>query len=209
MATENEDKALSQRASDTLREKVRNIVANHAQGSMDICWALYETDRTLVRVGGQLVPIWEAWGYESWNELVGREFDMYPTTAYNYMRVWETFYVELAGSWDVGNLPGITKMLILTSLGSGLTKKNANRWLKKATQMTCRRLRAEVFGSEEIHYFSTPVTGRDFDTVRKSIEKGREAFGEDLSRGEILARMLKEWMSMHSSTTRLRKRKVS
>lgn len=209
MAAQTEEKALSERASEALREKVRNIVANHAQGSMDICWALYETDRTLVRVGGQLITIWEAWGYESWNDLVGQEFDMFPTTAYNYMRVWETFYVELAGAWDVGNLPGITKMLILCSLGSELSKKNVNKWLKKAQQMTCRRLRAEVFGSEEIHYFSTPVTGRDFDVVRKSIEKGREAFGEELSRGEILARMLREWMTMQRASAKIKQRKAS
>jgi len=207
MAT-NEEKALTQRASNLLRQKVRDIVDRHTQGSMDLCWALYETDRTLVRVGGELVTVYEAWGFKDWNEFVGKEFGMYPTTAYNYLRVWETFYVDLAGAWTVGNLPGITKMLILCSLGSKLTKKNVNSWLKKANGMTCRRLRAEVFGTDELHYFSTPVTGRDFKIVKKGIELGREAFGEDLSRGEVLAKMLKEWTAVYQASKALPSKKA-
>ena len=188
-----DNKPLSERSSKLLREKIQTIVNQFAQGSMDLCWAVYEVDHALVRVGGEIVPVWEAWGYNSWSRCVGVELDLHPTTAYAYKRIWETFYVDLAGAWSVDNLLGITKMRILCA--ADLNKRNVNGWLKKARKMTCAQLVSEVYGTDKMHSFTAMVTGNELETLRKAIDTGREAFGEDLPRGEVLAMILKEWQA--------------
>lgn len=165
---------------------------------MDICWVLYEVDHTVVRVAGALVPVWEAWGYKDWNDFVGLEMGLHPQTAYVYKRIWETFYVDLAGAWDAKLLQSITKMRILCA--ANLTKRNVNAWLKKASKMTCAKLVAEVYNTEELHSFTASVTGAELTALNKAIDTARSAFGEDLPRGEALVRIVSEWAQMVKNT---------
>lgn len=195
-------KILSEKSATLLRTKIQDIVEKHAQASMDVCWALYETDHTLARIGGQQVPIWEAWGYKSWQEFVGIEMGIHPTTAYCYKRVWETFYVRLAGAWDANNLLPITKMRILCA--AKMDKRNVNSWLKKAKAMTCPQLIAAVYGTEELHTFATTLTKKEMDFMRKAIEDARVAFGTDRPRGEVLVRVVEEWHTMFKNTAKTR-----
>ena len=187
-----EGQTINQRAADQLRQKIQSVVEAHSQGTLDIGWALWECDHTLIKVGGKLVPVWQSWGYANWNEFVGKEFDMYPKTAENYMRVWETFFIDLQGCWDANLRPGITKFNILC--GADINKRNVNKWVKKACNTTCRKLRAEIYGEAELRCFSVDLSGRKFNTVKKAIQIGYEVFGEDLTRGEIVAKAFKEWM---------------
>lgn len=186
---------VSESKANLFREKIQGIVADHAQKSIDLCWALYEADHMLVRIGDTLTPVWEAWGYKDWGDFVGKEMGLHPTTAYAYKRIWETFYVDLAGAWDANNLQSITKMRILCA--AKLTKKNVNAWLKKAGKMTCAKLVAEVYGTEELHNFAATVTTSELRAINKAILDGRQVFGDKLPRGEVLVHILKEWSTMH------------
>lgn len=195
-----QSKVLTERNAMSLRTKIQGIVDTYARSSSDICWALYETYYAETNVGGKPVAVYEAWGYKSWHEYVGLELGLHPTTAYALKRIWEVFYVRLAGSWDVGNLLPLTKMRILCAV-ERLDKRNVNSWLKRAKSMTCPQLVAEVYGTEELHTFSVSVTGKEMKALLKVIEDARGAFGDDLPRGEVLVRVAAEWHAMLKNTS--------
>lgn len=202
-----EPKALTKKRADLLRTKVQDIVESHAQGSMDLCWALYEIDHTVVRVAGNLVPVWETWGYKTWDDFVGKEVGLHPHTAHLYKRVWEVFYVDLAGAWDANLRLGITKMRILCA--ANLNRKNVNSWLKKAKGMTCAKLLAEVYDTQELHSFTASVTSREMAQLKKGVEAAREAFGEDLPRGQALVKIVNEWTKIAQGAAKPKLRLVS
>lgn len=197
-------KILNERTAERFRAKIQDFVSAHAKASIELCWALYETDHALVLIGGQPTSLWEAWGYKSWREFVGVELGMHPTTAYCYRRVWEVFYVELAGAWAEKDLLPITKMRILCA--AKMDKNNVTAWLTKAKKMTCPQLVAAVYGTEELHTFATSMTAKEMEAVRNAIEDARGAFGTDLPRGGILARMVQEWQTMHKTAIKVRGR---
>lgn len=199
-----EPKVVNEKAASALRSKIRDIVERHAQASTDVCWALYETYHCLVRIGGQDVPIWSAWGYSSWHDFVGIELGLHQTTAYCYKKVWEVFYVKLGGAWEASSLLPITKMRILSA--AKLDKRNVNAWMKKAKRMTCAQLVSAVYGTDELHTFATTLSKGDLDTLNRVIDEARSAFGPDRPRGEVLVRLAEEWQTMFRNTTKTRDR---
>ena len=127
---------------------------------------------------------------------------LHPQTAYCYRRVHEVFYVRLAGAWDAANLLPITKMRILCA--AKMDKRSVNAWLKRAKTMTCSQLVAAVYGTEELHTFATTVTGVEMAKLNQVIEEARGAFGSDRPRGEVLVRVMEEWLTMFKNTARTR-----
>ena len=190
------DAALTKRGADELRKKINGIVENTAKASMDVCWALYETERATVNIGGKVMFVFEAWGFKEWGDYVGHELHLHPTTAFAYRKVWEVFYVDLAGAWDKNLLLPITKMRTLTA--ANLTKKNVNAWLKKAAKMTCAQLVAEVYETEELKHFHVSLTKRQHASVNRSLLLARETFpeGGDMPRGDVLFRIVDEWAAL-------------
>lgn len=203
MAKKTEKTGISMHQADLLRKRLKDIVIANAQTCKDLYWAVYESDVQMVRNGsGQLEYCWKVWGYDTWEDYVGKELDMHVTTAYAFKKIWEVFWVDLAGAWDESLLLGVSKMRILTA--AALTKQNVNKWLKKAATMNCRLLRAEVFGTEELKSFTAIVSASNLQRLNKIIDQGRNTFGEDLTRGEVLTNILKSWADDHPKT-RLRK----
>ena len=196
MKKEKKDAPLTKRGADELRKRISGIVENNAKSSMDVCWALYETERTTVYIAGQTMFVWEAWGYKEWGDFVGHEMHLRPTTAYAYRKVWEVFYVDLQGAWDVSLLLPITKMRILSA--AYLTKKNVNSWLKKGAKLTCAKLVAEVYETEELKHFSVSLTKRQHATLKRDLDFAREQFdgGDELPRGDVLFKIVSEWTTL-------------
>lgn len=206
-----EENHLSKREATKLRRQISNIVEGHAKFSLDLCWAVYETYERMVLVGGQPVFIWEAWGYDDWQEFVGQELGLYPTTAYAYRRIWEVFGVELDGAWDKKNLLGVTKMRILAA-DQAMNRRNVDKKLRTAAKMTCAQLRAQVFDTEEIRHFHVSVTEDGMETLKAAIEDGRKRLGEEaeeLSRGEILTFIVSEWQRLNRTVDTVKKRKAA
>jgi hypothetical protein len=187
---------LTSRQTEQFRDKINNIVGSGRAASMELCWAAYESDVNMTRVNGELVFCWSTWGYDSWEDFVGKELDLHVTTAYAYKRIWEVFYVDLAGCWDTGMLLGITKMRHLTS--APLTKSNVNTWLKRAKKLTCRELVAQIYDRDDTHSFAVPLTSSQLKLVHRAIEQGKTSFtrGEKMSRGQVLTAIMREWAEL-------------
>lgn len=180
----------------TLRYQIQEVVRTTSRGTMDLCWACYEADTQMVRVGDKVDFVWKVWGYETWEEFAGCELGLHMTTAYAFRKVWEVFYIDLSGSWDEELLLPITKMRILSRV---VTKDNVEGWLKKARTVNCRKLRALVYGEAEVRSFATTVSLADFDRIQRILERGKD-FYDGCSKGEALANILKEWESTHRKT---------
>lgn len=193
---------LTERNASKLRASIQEIVAQGAKASKDLCWALYETYTTQVRIGGVSVPIYQAWGYDSWSRFVGIELGLHVVTAYCYRRVWEVFFVKLDGAWDHANLLPISKMRILCA--AKLDKRNVNSWLKKAKALTCAQLVAEVYGTAELHTLAVNLKGKDYEALKAVLADAQSAFGPELPRGEVLLKMASEWHAMYKNTAKTR-----
>lgn len=192
--------------------KIERLVANRKKGSMDLCEVVYQVSYTTVSFGGDLLYLWQFWGHESWENFVGLVLGLHPTTAYVYRKVHEVFYVELEGAWDIGNLLPITKMRILAA-DRGLNKRNVNTKLKRAAKKTCPQLVAEIYGVDELRHLSVSVSASEMKTIGRAIEKARKAFTADdtskrLPRGQVLARMAREWANIHDNIERTTKGKL-
>jgi len=190
-------KQLSPKKAAQFLEKIQTIVQAGREASMELCWAAYESDVSMTRDSkGELVFCWKAWGYDSWEEFVGKELDLHVTTAYAYKKIWEVFYVELAGAWDVSLLLGITKMRHVSNV-EGLTKSNVTAWLKRAKKMTCRELVPLVYNQPEKFSFAVPLTARQMKTTKKALDQAKTVYGnEKMTRGEAITEILQEWMQM-------------
>jgi len=185
-----------------LLDKVRFLVEANAQSNFDLCQLLYETDRSVVSIGGDVVFCYQTWGYKTWYDFVETEIGLHETTANAYRRVYEVFGVELAGAWDTGKPLPITKLKILTA--ATITKSNARAWLRKAEKMTCCQLVAEVYGTEELKHFTASVTKRGLSDINRALDTARDSFGEDLPKGDLLVRMVNEWSNIRRKSKRLR-----
>lgn len=194
-----EEKPLSKGQATKLRRQIAEIVQQRSKFDLDLCWAVYETYDRMVMVGGEPVFIWVAWGFEDWKEFIGKELGLYPATAYAYRHIWEVFGVELDGAWDKNLLLGVTKMRILAA-DQGINRRNANKKLRDAADMTCRQLRAEVFDTEELRHFHVSVTDAEMTALKKGLDDARKTLGgeaEELTRGELLTFIVEEWRKIN------------
>lgn len=187
------DASLSIEQAALFREKIRSVVDANKKASIELCQLVYESDVNMVRVNGVLKYTWEVWGYSTWEEFLGREMDLHLRTGMGLKRVWEVFYVDLAGIWNEELLLGITKMRLLSM--AGLTAGNVEKWLKRAAGMNCRKLRATIFGNEETHSFKVTLTNSQLQQMRRTLDQLRSTLnhGEKLSRGELLVAMTRQW----------------
>jgi hypothetical protein len=178
---------------ESLRERCKAVGAKHQSASIELCKVVWETEGAVVKVDGEYTYCWALWGFSSWEDYLGKELDLHLTTAYSLKNVWEVFYVELRGAWDESLLLGITKMKILAS--AGLTRKNVESWLRKAQTMTCRKLRADVYGTEELHTLQLPLTGSQLSLVRGALDMAKTTVsnGEKMNRGELLTHIIRSW----------------
>lgn len=191
----------TKKSAEKLRSKIAGIVTRHQESSMELCWACHETHEAMVEIGNDLVYVWQVWGYEDWAQCVGIELGLHPTTAYHYRRIWQTFYIDLAGAWEVSAGLPMTKMRILCA--AELTKRNVQSWLKRGAKLTCAQLVAEVYNTEEMHNLSVPVTADGLTTFNKVVEEARKTFGNgELTRGDVLMRIITEWRTTNRKVER-------
>jgi hypothetical protein len=186
------------------RERISSVVEEGKKTSIDLCQMVYESDVNMVRVSGDLKYCWETWGYDNWEDFLGKEMDLHLKTAYGLRKVWQVFYVDLVNHWNKELLLGITKMRLLTRLN--LTPRNVESKLKQAKGMNCARLLAMVSDTEEVHSFAVQLTGSQMNSMRKTLEhlRGTLNNGENMTRGELLVYMARLARETASSTPRLR-----
>lgn len=171
------------------RDKIHSVVNEGMRSSIEMCQMVYESDVTMVRVNGELKLCWQAWGYDSWEEFLGKEMHLHLKTGYALRKVWQVFYVDLVNDWNKELLLGLSKMRLLTRVN--LTSRNVESWLRRAGKLNCAKLLALVSGQEELHSFAVNVTGSQMKSLRRSLDYLRESLprGDKMTRSELLVEM--------------------
>jgi hypothetical protein len=155
-----------------------------------MCEVLYDTFYDTVSTDdGKLVAVWSDWDHGSWEEFVEVEAGMHKETGAAYRRVWEVFYIELAGHWDEKHLVSITR---LKTLAPHVTKRNVESWLKKAKTMSCCALNHAVRGDagnyKTVSMSMTESEAAEFDAI---VDVGRREW--EGSRGSVVMEIIREW----------------
>ena len=180
-----------------LLEKVRSAVAASAQADFDLCWLLYECDRSVVYVGDEPVYVYETWGYRDWFQFVEIEVGVHEKTANHYRKVGEVFGEKLQGAWDSGKPLMITKMIILASWPE-LSRKNVKSKMRWAANKTCCEVQHELLGKDRAYTLSFSVSKGEQRSVNKAIDEARSKFddGQEMTRGELMANIVSQWMTI-------------
>ena len=188
---------LNKSTAEAVRRKAQDASGKVTKSVMDLAAALWDTYSNDVTVGGEPMPLWAAWGYESWFDYSERELGIHQTTAAAYRRIHEVFEIDVKDGWDRSLSSSYTKMRILCRV---VTKANANTWLRKAAKLSCCELEEQVLQAVgksragAIHSFAASVTKRELAKINEVLADAREGFEEDEERrGKILVRVLEEW----------------
>jgi len=181
---------LTNKQAEDLRKKVARVRATLAEAHIEMCETLYETFfNTVNDEDGKFVAVWKEWGFESWEDFVEEEVGMHKETGAAYRRVWEVFYIDLAGHWDEKHLVSITRMKTLCPY---VTKRNVESWLKKAKTMSCCALNHAVRGDiGPYKTVSMSLTESEADELDAIVDVGRREW--EGSRGAVLMEIMREW----------------
>lgn len=185
---------LTKAGAGALLEKVRSAVLQSAAADFDLCWLLYECDRSIVYVGDDPVFVYETWGYKSWFDFVEIEVGVHERTANAYRKIGHVFGEKLQGAWDSGDPLPITKMAVLAAWPE-LDRKNVRAKVKWARDKTCCQMQHELLGHDRPYTMSFSVSKGEQRSVNKAIELARTRFseGEQMTRGEIVASVMSQW----------------
>jgi len=199
---------LGKAAASALRKAAIEKSEQTTQSVIELAEVLWRTYYDQVNIGGNAIPLWEAWDYKSWYDYVERELGIHQSTAAGFRRIHEVFNVDLAGSWDKAKTPSYTKLKILARV---VTKANVNSWLIKASKLSCCELEDEamhyLYGrkrSGRLHNFVAYVTKTELRKIKEVIETARGDFEDMDRRGEVLVKVLEEWQNIHKRTRKLR-----
>ncbi|KKL73255.1 hypothetical protein LCGC14_2076730 [marine sediment metagenome] len=188
---------LTERKAGLLLDKVRDAVRVGAQAIFDLCWLLYECDRSVVYVGDDPVFVYETWGYKDWFDFVEVEVGVHAHTANVYRKIGRVFGEDLNGAWDTGEPLPVTKMAILAAWPD-LTRQNVRSKMKWARKKTCCQMQHELLGRERPIQMAFGVSEAEQRDINKAIKLARGKFDEggEMTRGELIANILHQWAAI-------------
>lgn len=186
-----------------LRSQALKVFTNATRASFAMAAMLYETYYGTIqsgdgsKLGRESIPLWEAWGFKSWNDYAERELEIHQSTAASYRRVHEVFQIKIGGNWDSKYSVSFTKLRALCRV---VTPENVNVWLKRASKMSCcevdEAVQAVLHGKKRAganRHFAVFLTNRELIQINSIIEVGHQKFPEVERRGEILTKILEQW----------------
>jgi hypothetical protein len=181
-----------------LREKAIAVTEQNTKSVLGLAQVLWETYTHDVKINGEQIPLWSAWGHENWDQYVEVELGIHMTTAANFRRMHEVYSVQLKDSFDLNALDGIsaTKLKILTRV---VSTRNISGWLKKAKKLSCCALEEEVMHAINgggkvgaIHTLALLVTKSEQKRARQIIDQAMIDMKIERS-GKALLTILEEW----------------
>lgn len=192
----------------SLRKKAQDFTNKSAKAAFDFGALLYEIYFSDIKVGKEVIPVWRAWGYETWFLYCECELHMHAATVNSYRNVYDIFGVQLDGMWNKKDILPITKMRSLLKV---VNENNVKSWVKKAKKLSCCDLDDEVeyalTGKKtRLRHFTARMDDKSFTEVKNIISDAREDF-DGLDKGEVMARIFRQWNHMHKSAKRFKKGK--
>jgi hypothetical protein len=164
-----------------LRADTKTLAATLNDHNFNFSHLLYRTATETVRTDKAKAetPVYQSWGFVSWNDYVRRELAMSPQKANDYVRVWEVFGIKLSGHWPKSLVTTLGKMRILADY---VTTQNVTALLKRAASHSEDELRSAIDPKRKgsAANFLTSIC------IRIDIDRGREIRGAGIEAKDIL-----------------------
>lgn len=193
MANETKSKSIDKRASDKLRADVRGTAKRQGALDWELAALLYQTFTATVRVGDSFLPVYQEWGWQTWEDYVETEVGLHKRTAKSYVLVYETFEIKLKGAYDERTLP--QSFGVLRDLCAVVNRKNVKDWFRKTSgKSRCdvvEMIEAEAYGGQPraMAELRVTMTKKQRKLVQRAIEAVRQAYPQFSTDGECLAEM--------------------
>jgi hypothetical protein len=101
----------------TLRNDLQSAMAEHTKACLRLARGLFESYYGTVTVKGVETPLYNAWGFESWDEYVENELSIHMGTARSYVRVHDELVIRR--DFPEGHLPNsISKLRLLARVSA-------------------------------------------------------------------------------------------
>lgn len=198
------EETITKTAARRLRKKAVTMAEEHTRTALDLCEVLYETYFCCVKQGTELVPVWQLWEFESWEDYVEEDLRIHKGRAHTFRRIWSRMMVDLIGHWDENLKLSITHLRILM-VHPAVNANTVDEWTRRALTMTCCDLETALGGHvSEMHTFGVYLTGNELKEL-KTILAMKSANVRGLrKRGESLMAIVREWVHDRHSSKRKR-----
>ena len=159
---------------------------------LEFCKLMYHSRYTMTKSNGQNLHLWEVCDFDTWEEYVEQRMGVTAPRAQQFANVYSKYCVELGDSFDPKNVIDIRKMVSILHL---VDEKNVNKLLGQAAAMSHAELKALTIGQfmQDRSYITYSFNKGQNRTRMRVMRKAREEFGKDLSDGEVMLRIMKEW----------------
>lgn len=176
-----------------LRKAIQNVAEEHAKVWFKLCEMIHRVYYS--GIGDELAPVYEGWGFESWEDYVEEELGCHITTANSMRRCYHFFGVQMKGTWKKQILSR-QRMCVLAD-SPKVDKGNLNEWIRKAINLPICALESELFdrtdrrvsASFSMTMKNKTIVDKGIDALMDQIDKDGECLFE--TRGEALASKFK------------------
>lgn len=196
-----------------LRAELASMVEAEAKVTLKTAEVLYRVYHGLVRQNTGTVPVWLAWGYDTFEDFAEdpNGLDMHMGRAKGLVYLYEELFVK--HTFAEGVLPNsITKLKQLAKV-SKKVKDTAGmkKWIAKARDMNCCEFEEAVdqeFGTGgKFKPLGFRLKLGQYSTFVKRLRAARDSY-EVQSNGEAMSRILDEWWVNHNSVDRVRAKRA-
>jgi hypothetical protein len=160
---------------------------------LDFCKWLYLTANAMVTTSDDTIPFYEWSGHESWKAYVEKEVGITVGHARKYVRVHQTFIIDLKGVFDKRkHAIHLNKLIALAPM---VDEDNLEQYIEEAKEMTAAEFRAlTVEGWDLTHKNVGYSFPRNQDKVRmRAFKAARKLFGEDMTDSEVFLKICRDW----------------
>jgi len=189
-----------------VRTKLRSLMDASTKTALAVAELLFGVYYDSVKTKSGDVPIWQAWGFESFGDYAEVELEIHHGAAMAYVFVWDELYVRR--SFEPGVLPNsITKLKQLARISRkhrGDTREIL-RWVARSKEMNCCEFENAVdqeFGERgrrrTIGFVLKWTKARE---LMKAVGSAKEEFGVSTN-GEALTQIVDEWLDYKKSAGR-------
>lgn len=143
-------------------------------------------------IGGELKPVFETWGYETFHDYVENELGLHVGTARSMVSTAHFYVVRMKGAFSAKqHLLSRQRMRALACYPNKVKPENFNNWVTMARNMTVCALEHKLEGRHEhVKKFSLSLSESDYALIKEALDQ-LMATGSYDNRGKALLAILR------------------
>jgi hypothetical protein len=161
---------------------------------------------TVKKVNGTEQPLFQRWGYPSWDEFVEHGLKYHFGWANRRVVMYEKLVIQCGLILDAGLLKDV-KITNLMEISTIITKTTVNAWLRDAEKLSCCELKAKVQRAKyrgergESYLFTRRIPAKSIKKFKKTIRFAKKYFEVD-NEGEALMKIVESFDKTYNRKVR-------